>query len=199
MSLSIKYQSLRGAEMESQLEAMGQLRISVFKDWPYLYEGSLQYERRYLKKYMISQKSLAYLAFDRDQLIGATTAIVLSDEDQSIQKPLAEIHLLPSETVYFGESILLSDYRGIGIGKRFMSERLRFAESLPGIKHAAFCSVIRSEDDPRRPLNYKPLDEFWKKQGFQPISGVTAEMSWCEVGDLAETKKQLQFWVKSLV
>lgn len=199
MSISIKYQSLKGAEIESQLEAIGEIRITVFKEWPYLYEGSLHYERKYLKKYILSQKSLAYLAFDQDRLIGATTAIVLSDESQDIQKPLTEIHLLPSETIYFGESILLPDYRGLGIGKRFMQERLSFAQSLPGIKQVAFCSVIRSDEDPRRPLKYKPLDEFWRNQGFQPIRGVKAEMSWNDVGELMETKKPLQFWLKSLV
>lgn len=196
--MSINYKSLKGLEIEAYLDVIGELRISVFRDWPYLYSGSLQYERSYLKKYILSQKSLAFLAFDKTRLIGATTAIVLSDESQDIQQPLTQFNLSPLETVYFGESVLLPEYRGLGIGKRFMSERLKFAQSVPSIKQAVFCSVIRSHDDPRRPANYRPLDEFWQQQGFKPIPGAIAEMSWCEIGESVETKKQLQFWVKSL-
>ena len=36
---------LTGNNLESALLPLAELRIRVFRDWPYLYEGSLDYEK----------------------------------------------------------------------------------------------------------------------------------------------------------
>ncbi len=72
--------SLYGQDIKTYQDQLGELRIEVFKDWPYLYKGDLKYERAYLQRYIQSKNSMALLVFDQDQLVGATTAILLSDE-----------------------------------------------------------------------------------------------------------------------
>ena len=48
MALEVK--SLFGEEISSVLPDLARLRIIVFRDWPYLYDGTLDYEERYLAK-----------------------------------------------------------------------------------------------------------------------------------------------------
>ena len=45
---------------------LARLRITVFRDFPYLYEGSYEYEKEYLKVYTNSSASVLVAAFDRD-------------------------------------------------------------------------------------------------------------------------------------
>ena len=49
------------------------LRIAVFREFPYLYEGSLEYEMQYLNDYLSSKNSLIVLATHGSVIIGAST------------------------------------------------------------------------------------------------------------------------------
>jgi hypothetical protein len=64
-----------GAEVEPWLHAVAALRIAVFREWPYLYDGDLDYEARYLATYAASAASLFVLAFEHDKVVGASTGI----------------------------------------------------------------------------------------------------------------------------
>ena len=35
-----------GADLKRTLDDLARLRIEVFRDWPYLYDGDLDYERK---------------------------------------------------------------------------------------------------------------------------------------------------------
>ena len=41
----------RGPEITPWLDDVARLRLAVFRDWPYLYEGDADYERDYLGAY----------------------------------------------------------------------------------------------------------------------------------------------------
>ena len=43
--------NFNGAALEPWLDALGKLRITVFREYPYLNDGTLEYEREYLKTY----------------------------------------------------------------------------------------------------------------------------------------------------
>ena len=48
---SIDVRALRGEALEAALDDVARLRIAVFRKWPYLYDGTLEYERNYLTTY----------------------------------------------------------------------------------------------------------------------------------------------------
>lgn len=194
----LKTQICRDSELAPYQEDLGRLRIRVFAEWPYLYRGDLDYEKSYLETYIRSQNSFCFLVWDDQQLIGATTAILLSDEMAEIQKPLVEAGYHPREVVYFGESLLWPEYRGQGLGKQFMEERLAFAASFPEVNYAAFCAVERPMDHKLRPVDYRPLNTFWESFGFQVQKNLRAELEWLDYDQVVPTKKTLQFWTKSL-
>lgn len=196
----MNFLELQGSEALQYAEKIAALRIKVFAEWPYLYDGDLNYELNYLKNYFSSENSFIVLAMDGDEVIGASTAVWLPDAEEAFREPFVTAQIPFESVCYYGESVLLSTYRGRGIGKRFMQARERFARSLPGVKLAAFCAVVRPSTHPKRPADYSPLDEFWRATGFDKRDGMVAYFSWADLdSDGVETKKPLQFWLKELL
>ncbi|MEM7303692.1 MAG: hypothetical protein AAF468_21640 [Pseudomonadota bacterium] len=56
----------------------------------------------------------------------------------------------------------------------------------------------REPDHPSRPEGYRPLDAFWQKRGYNRLDGVVTESSWKDLGDVVETPKLMQFWMREL-
>lgn len=188
--------NFQGDEIEPYLDALGALRITVFRDFPYLYDGTLDYEREYLKVYMSCPRSLAVLAFHGDAVVGATTCIPMIDEAHEFQEPFLREGYDLSNICYFGESILLPQYRGRGLGKKFFQEREKHAQAL-NLGLTTFCAVDRPSNHPLRPASYQPLDEFWKSQGYVKQPHMQATFTWKEICEQEESPKTLTFWTKA--
>jgi GNAT superfamily N-acetyltransferase len=193
----IEVRALRGAALEAALDDVAGLRIAVFRDWPYLYDGTLEYERQYLATYRDSPGALLVGAFDRGRLVGASTSTPMEDHAADFAAPLRVTDVPLDHILYGAESVLLPEYRGQGIGHRFFDLREAHARAL-GRSHVAFCSVIRGGEDPRRPPNARTNDAFWHGRGYAPLPGVVAEFAWRDLGETAESKKPLQFWMRAL-
>jgi GNAT superfamily N-acetyltransferase len=197
VSDEVSVRALTGADLEAALDGVAALRISVFRDWPYLYDGSLDYERQYLQTYRDSPGALLVGAFHGDRLIGASTSTPMEDHAEAFAEPLKKIGLPVQSILYGAESVLLPAWRGQGLGHRFFDAREAHARAL-GRTHVAFCSVVRPEVHPMRPTHFRTNDAFWQGRGYRPLEGVFAEFGWKDVGDAAETLKPLQFWLRAL-
>jgi GNAT superfamily N-acetyltransferase len=191
----LRLQDCHGAELTPHLDALGELRIRVFHEYPYLYEGSLEYEREYLQTYVKSPRSLVVLAFDGDAVVGATTCLPMADEGPEFQDAFLKAGREISQLCYFGESILLPGYRGQGVGKEFFARREAHARKL-GFCTTAFCAVDRPPEHPLRPPDYRPLDGFWISQGYTKHPELQATFVWKEIGEAVESPKTLTFWIK---
>ncbi len=198
MKPELTYRSYTGAAIASVFEPLADLRIAVFRDFPYLYEGTREYELDYLKTYSDSPRALLFAVFDGERMVGATTALPLADETEEVQAPFLRAGYNIDEVFYFGESILLPEYRGLGVGHRFFDERENHARSFGTFKYTSFCAVQRPENHPRRPTDYQPLDAFWKKRGYTPQPALTTTFSWPDIGENASTAKPMLFWIKTL-
>lgn len=193
---SLSLESLQGFEAKKLLGPLASLRIEIFRDFPYLYEGSLDYEKKYLDRYFSSSKSLVVVLRDKENVVGVSTAIHLLEEEAMIREPVSKIYD-PKHFVYFGESLLRKSYRGLGYGKKFFEIRENFARSL-NAKWAGFCAVIRDADDPRKDTDYKSPEFLWTKLGYKKVPQLTTQISWKESGETTESPKKLQFWTNSL-
>ena len=193
----VTVRALTGPALEAALEGVASLRIAVFRDWPYLYDGSLEYERAYLQTYRDSPGALLVGAFHGDRLVGASTSTPMEDHAEAFAGPLRQIGLPVESILYGAESVLLPAYRGRGLGHRFFDLREAHARAL-GRSHVAFCSVKRPDDHPMRPATFRTNDAFWTGRGYRPLDGVFAEFAWKDLGDTAETVKPLQFWLRAL-
>lgn len=193
----MKVAALTGGALEDALDDVARLRIAVFRDWPYLYDGDLAYEQRYLQSYRDSAGAIVVGAFDEDRLIGASTGTPLADHADDFAKAFAGTGLRLDDIFYGAESVLLPDYRGRGIGHRFFDLREKHARAR-GFTKFCFCAVQRPDGHPARPSGYRTLDGFWRGRGYEPLDGVIADFSWKDVGDADQTSKPLQFWIRDL-
>ncbi len=66
MEADYQIHELTGSALEPWLDALGELRIRVFREYPYLYDGSLAYEREYLQRYLGAQDALVVMVSDYD-------------------------------------------------------------------------------------------------------------------------------------
>lgn len=193
----MRVEVLTGAALDAAMDDVARLRITVFRAFPYLYDGSIEYERQYLETYRTSPGAVLVGAFDGARLVGAATGTPMEDHAEDFAKAFAGQDVDHARLFYCAESVLLSDYRGRGIGHRFFDLREDHARAL-GRSHAAFCGVIRPDDHPLRPADYAPLDPFWHKRGYAPLPGAVARFRWKDVDQGEETEKTLQFWIKRL-
>ena len=193
----VRVEPLTGEALTEALPAVADLRISVFRAFPYLYDGDPDYERRYLAAYAESPGAILVGAYDGARLVGAATAAPMEDHAAEFARPFAERGHRLEEILYLGESVLLPAYRGRGIGHAFFDQREAHARAL-GRNHAAFCAVIRPDDHPMRPADYRPLDAFWEKRGYRRMEGLIATFPWRDIGDTMETEKPMQFWMRAL-
>jgi len=159
-----------GQDILVHLDALAELRIRVFREWPYLYEGTADYERRYLRHYAESRSGVCALARDGGRIVGASTALPLAEAGQAFRKPFEDGPHPVESIFYFGESVLLPEYRGRGTGRAFFKLREAAARDF-GARLAAFCAILRPADDPRRPVGHRPLDPFWERLGYRRQEG----------------------------
>lgn len=194
---AITIRTLTREALAASLDPLADLRIAVFRAFPYLYDGDRAYEQDYLRAYAASSGAIVAGAFDGDRLIGAATAAPMADHAAEFAEPFHARGYDISRIFYFGESVLLPEYRGHGIGHAFFDKREERAREL-GFAQASFCAVVRPGNHPARPADYAPLDPFWRKRGFAPVEGLIGQFSWRELGEGAETQHDMQFWVKTL-
>lgn len=189
---------LGGAQLGPWLDDVARLRIAVFRDWPYLYDGHFAYEREYLGAYANSADSVFVLAFDGGRVVGAATGLPLADDTDEFRRPWRDAGRSVDEVFYFGESVLLPEYRGQGIGHAFFDEREAHARALGRFGCTAFCAVDRDAQDPRRPAGHRGNEVFWTKRGYVRQPGLTVRLAWQELGEDAPSEKPLTFWTRPI-
>ncbi len=185
------------------LTAMSELRVTVFRDWPYLYDGVAAYEAQYLHEFAKAGDAVVISAHDGSRTVGAATAAPLISHTPEFAELFRQHGYAPDDVFYLGESVLLADYRGRGIGHAFFDEREDAASGIGERRGrpfsvCAFCGVIREPDDPRATPGYRPLDPFWRKRGYAPIEGMIGNYDWAEDGSEAERPHAMQFWLRDL-
>ena len=192
----ITLKTLHGDQIANHLDDIARLRIQVFREWPYLYDGDVAYEAEYLRTYTQAPRSIAVLAMEGERVVGASTGLPMDDEAQAFRAPLLQAGIDPAKVFYCGESVLLPEYRGRGIGHAFFDARQTHARRLGGFEACAFAAVVREADDPRRPAGHRDNDAFWHQRGYRR-SDIAMRLAWNETGR-GETAHILNFWLRPL-
>lgn len=199
MHTPVHLTTLNGPEAAAFTHGIAALRIRVFREYPYLYDGGLDYERDYLRRYFACPESVVILARDGDgTLVGASTGMPLEKEEAEFRAPFERAGWNVRDVFYFGESILLPAFRGRGVGHRFFDEREAHARRLKRFKHCAFCAVERPEDHPRKPMDHRPLDAFWTKRGYRKEPDLRTEFRWRDLDESHPSPKPMVFWTRAL-
>jgi len=198
MAENLRIERLSGDSIERYLPELARLRLTVFREFPYLYDGSQEYEEKYLAIYVDVPDSVMVLVWDGDAVVGASSGVPMAAETPEVMQPFLDQGYDPERIFYYGESVLLPQYRGRGLGKRFFEEREAHARSLERFDLVCFCAVERPLDHPRRPADYVPLDAFWNRRGFVRHSELHTTFSWQDLDENEESPKPMVFWLKHL-
>ena len=197
MDASPAIAALRGTDLLPVLDDVARLRIRVFNDWPYLYQGSLDYERDYLAAYAATPDAVCVVARAGDEVVGASTGLPLLDDGPAFREPFEAAGIDPAQVFYFGESVLLPAWRGRGIGHAFFDAREAHARALGGFDVTAFAAVDRDVNDPRKPIDHRGNEMFWTKRGYVRQPGMTMRLHWNEIG-AGDIEHPLTFWLRPL-
>jgi GNAT superfamily N-acetyltransferase len=197
--MNLSFEALTGSSIESVIDDLAGLRMVVFREFPYLYQGSITYEMTYLQTYLECFESIIVVARDENRIVGASSALPLINETSEVQQPFLEHGFDPKTVFYLAESVLLPAYRGYGLGHRFFEARESHAKNLGGFSWAAFCAVQRAQDHPLRPASHRDLDTFWQARGFEKHPDLNTFFSWQEIGEETETPKPMTFWLKNML
>ncbi|PMZ99415.1 MULTISPECIES: GNAT family acetyltransferase [unclassified Pseudomonas] len=189
---------LHGAAIAPYIDDLANLRLTLLREYPYLLDSSLSHQADHLASYAESGRSLVVLALDGNQVVGAATGLPLVDADHELQQPFIAQGRDPASVYYFGESVLLPAYRGQGLGVRFFIERESYAHKLVEFDTCAFCTVERPTGHPQRPVDYKPLQGFWRNRGFLHEPSIRTLYRWRDQHEQASSAKILSFWLKAL-
>lgn len=195
--MSIAVRPLTGAEIKAASGDLAALRIAVFAAFPYLYDGDPAYEAQYLEEFVSAPDAVLVAAFDGARIVGAATASPMATQKAEFRSPFEARGIDTASLFYFGESVLLPEYRGHGIGHAFFDHREAQARAC-GARTATFAAVIRPPDHPLRPEGYIPLDGFWQKRGYAPVDGFVTQLAWKEHDEAEESPKAMQYWMRQL-
>lgn len=186
-------QIIRGPEIENHIDDLGRFRIKIFREYPYLYDGNIEFERVYLSPYSRNPESLLLILQDARGIIGACTGTPLTGEDNDFQNAFMGEN--KDEIYYIGAVILRADSRGQKLGSRLLSTALSLID-MKRFKKTSLCTVDRGLNHPRRPGNYCPPDYLWEKYGFVKSTYLLAYLAWTDIGQKIETKKPMNIWFK---
>mgnify|MGYP001309564430 CR=1 FL=1 len=190
-------QILTGPDVTVHLDALATLRLEIFREFPYLYDGTRDNELRYLQVYAQAADSCVLTVAEEGRVVGAATGIPLLHEQQEIREPFAAVPYPPDSIYYVGELLLYPAYRNRGLGMQLLSNLEVQIRSLGSYRYLTCATVVRPDDHPQRPANYLLIERFLKRTGFIALPEVTATFAWRET-DGVSREHLMQFWIKVL-
>ncbi|WP_162865470.1 GNAT family N-acetyltransferase [Deinococcus wulumuqiensis] len=196
---SVSFQTLSG-DFGPVLGEVARLRLSLFREFPYLYDGTEEAEAAHLQTYVQAPGALLVLARDETaggRVVGACTAVPLVAEDADFLRPFAAAGIDPATVLYLGEALLEDEYQSRGLGGELLSQVEAHAQAL-GLPIVAAAMVVRSEDHPQRPRGWRSPSHLLERRGYVMHPELEITLSWQEIGESAPSSKPMRFWVKGL-
>jgi hypothetical protein len=189
---------LNGDQARSYFEEIAKLRLSMFLEYPYLYRGTLAYEKEYLEHYFVSKKSVIYLALHHERVVGFSNIIPLEEALLEIQFAFLDQGIDISKHMYLGEAILAPEYRHTKGLVSALSTISEVHAKEHGYEIVTFMSVDRPEDHPYKPEGYHSHDELFKYFGYHQNDQVKIRLSWTQIDTGIETDNTLSVWEKKI-
>lgn len=188
-----------GKDIRHFLESIARFRVVYFKEYPYLYAGNVDYEKKYLGPYTEHPHNFALIIKNAaGKVSGISTAITLSPEAELTSLLKHHLtHLDPKESLYFAETILKPDCREQGLYRKICETREGRARFL-GYKKVCFLTVERDPHDPKKPAGYQSPYEMFSHLGYQKTDQLIP-FHWPTVLDSTkDASHMMRFWEKKL-
>ncbi len=205
LQAKITFQAKQFSECtQEEIAQLAQMRLDYFREYPYLYDGTLEYEKNYLGEY--KEKAVdGYLvqAFDEKDgekmLVGILTGCGFCSDIEIIRdgaKLFAENNISTQDRYYLGEAIIIPEYQGRKILPHMLWELGKQVIKLNKYSSLCFLTVIREENDSRKPEGYKSTDTLWEKLGCHRVK-ITSSFEWPTImddGSVHDVHNDVEFW-----
>jgi GNAT superfamily N-acetyltransferase len=188
---------LKGAQAAAAIGDVADLRLSIFREFPYLFHGRREDELNYLRRYVEAPDAFVITVSDSGRVVGAATGIPLCHEIKELTEPFVGTPFAVEEIYYVGELLLYPAYRNRGLGLQLLAQIEDQVRSLRTFRYLGCATVVRPDDHPMRPTGYVPIDRFLHRTGFRSLPGVATSFSWNEAGGVS-CEHPMQFWIKDL-
>lgn len=172
---------LEGAQINPYLKDIVELMLAVYREPPYLYEGTMEEYLPLVQTYADSKQGIAALLFDEKKLIGVAAGAPLKDVNPKWHDPFKNDDM--EKIFYIGDEVLLSDYRGKRLGSQLFDT---LVNSIPSSLETIAFSRIEEKS---------PLNDALKARGFIERPEKTVIIPWREIGsNEEEVPHKLIFW-----
>lgn len=198
MLLSLLLTFFVGAQVTEMIPLIEQLRISNFKNYPYLYSGTIENEAQHSEIYRNNEEAIVVQATVNQEiqaLVMGTPVSTLATIFPDIESLLKSENFNPQEFYYLEEAILVNDINTMQKVCAVIEEHARTLH----YKHICFVNVAE-EPSVLKPENYQSLNPLFEQLGFVKTE-LTIPVSWPTLcGDsIVETKEHsLILWIKAL-
>ena len=196
--MAITEQILTGSAVDDCLNDIASLRIEIFREFPYLYDGRCEEELNYLKLYSVTPDSFVIIVKEGEKVAGAATGMPLRHESTELVDPFSGTSYPVDEIFYVGELLFYPEHRNHGMGMqvvRMVEEQVR---SYSTYRYLTCATVVRPDNHPLRPADYIPIDRFLAHTGFNLLTGITTSFTWLET-DGVRRSHPMKFWIKELL
>ena len=193
----ISEQLLTGTAIADVLDDVATLRLDIFLEYPYLYQGRREDELKYLGTYAEAPDACVILAYDGNTIVGAATGMPLIHEDAQMLDAFTGTAFPLNEAYYVGELLFRPAYRNCGLGQKLLARLESQIRSLGRYRTLTCATVERPDDHPLRPRDYISVTRFLARTGFVRLPGVTTHFMWRET-DGVKRDHPMQFWSKEL-
>ncbi len=197
-SKEIAVQLLTGSAIADLLDDVATLRLGIFREYPYLYQGRREDELGYLKTYGEAPDACVVMAYDGCAVVGAATGMPLIHEDPQVPEAFRGTALPLNRLYYVGELLFRLEYRNQGLGQKLLARLESHVRSLGSYRSLTCATVERPDSHPLRPRDYIPITRFLGRTGFVRLPGVITRFVWRET-DGVKRDHPMQFWIRELI
>ena len=186
---------LVGGQIAEMIPTIAQLRITSFKGYPYLYNGTLESEYEYLETYKNNEHALVVYGDDprKGLMQGAPLTAIFPSAT-----PIFEAAQLNPEYFYYCEEIILPLDKMTLILQMFAAVEDQAKKW--GYKNVCLITHKGQENHSLKPDNYQSVEPLFEKIGFikTHLSMQDTYSTFCQDGSVQQREHEFVFWIKKL-
>lgn len=176
-------------------------RIDQYREYPYLYEGSIEEETESLRIFAQLPQSAVAVAYHEDKPVGFITGTPLIGYGHHFEGSIQAFEndgKNPKDYYYFADVLILPEHQGKSLATRLFEIFEAHCRNL-GFPYISFVSESHAEH-PLKPADYKEVDLIWQHFGYQKTN-IVIYISWNTIQSNDPSQDQaheLPYWIKML-
>lgn len=188
-----------GKDIEPYQNDIADLCVTIFREYPALYEGTREECVPVIETYAHSPYGIACILFDKEKAVGVAIGSALTDKNEYYDEIVLQQHTInPPDFFYLGEIVLLKEYRSQGYGKHLYTEFEQAVKNLNSFSSMLFCKTIEPSDKSLKPTDYYSMNNFWIKQGYAQHATLIINFNWRDLMCHEINEHPMNVWTKPL-